>query len=98
MHPVLDVPDCRDRGQPHTPVLPTCRKESDTLNPDFFTTIVARGCRRLKIQGARRVNRRRHTRRYVNRLLKTPQRGGASTPWRFNRLRPPQQIVTKNPG
>ncbi len=93
--------------------------------------IVARERKRLKIQGARRADRRRHTRRYGNRLLKTPQKaedkaksaekapctgaaheyfealfnavsrlprrfqqpvqeGGASTPWRFGRLRPPQ--------
>ena len=35
--------------------------------------IVARERKGLKIQGARSADRRRHTRRYVNRLLKAPQ-------------------------
>ncbi len=43
------------------------------FQPGFSSAIVARACKQLKMQGARRVARRRHTRRCVNRLLKVPQ-------------------------
>ncbi len=41
--------------------------------PGFFTTIVARERQGLKRQRARSADRRRHTLRYVNKLLKAPQ-------------------------